>query len=163
MEWQCRNGNFGLQVNLLELTRFWLFKSKSDNLWNFHFKIWHVVTNLTPNLTPCKHSRSIVLSKDTTVNSKDHAHCLKNYPFFSIILCERKGKEERRKEADTSLRSTWYWLWYVTYHSLETYQNWQCFIRNRISRRVMFKHTLSIPEYPEIIRHLHFLQNSSIL
>ena len=50
-----------------------------------------------------------------------------------MFLCEQQ-EEERLKEAGTA--STLYWLWGVTYHSPETYQNWICLIEKRFSRHV---------------------------
>ena len=48
-------------------------------------------------------------------------------------------KEERWKEAGTYTASTRYWLRNVIYQNLESYQNGQCLIENRISRHVMLK------------------------
>ena len=53
-------------------------------------------------------------------------------------MCEQQ-KEERWKEADTYTASTQYWLREVTYHNLDTYQNWQCLIENLISGHVWLK------------------------
>ena len=50
-----------------------------------------------------------------------------------MFLCEQQ-EEERLKEAGTA--STLYWLRGVTYHNLETYQNWICLIEKRFSRHV---------------------------
>ena len=50
-----------------------------------------------------------------------------------MFLCEQQ-EEEWLKEADTA--STRYWLPGVTYHNLETYQNWICLIEKRFSRHV---------------------------
>ena len=55
-----------------------------------------------------------------------------------MFLCEQQ-EEERSKEADTYTASTRYWLRDVTYQNLDTYQNWQCLIENRISRHVWLK------------------------
>ena len=52
-------------------------------------------------------------------------------------------EEERWKEAGTYTASTRYWLGNGIYQNLETYQNKQCLIENRISRHVMLKTYLS--------------------
>ena len=52
-----------------------------------------------------------------------------------MFLCEQQ-EEERWKEADTYTASTRYLLRDVTYQNLDTYQNRQCLIENRISRHV---------------------------
>ena len=55
-----------------------------------------------------------------------------------MFLCGQQ-EEERRKEAVTYTASTRYWLRNVIYQNLETNQNEQCLIENRISRHVMLK------------------------
>ena len=55
-----------------------------------------------------------------------------------MFLCGQQ-EEERWKEAGTYTASTRYWLRNVIYQNLETYQNGQCLIENRISRHVMLK------------------------
>ena len=60
-------------------------------------------------------------------------------------MCEQQGEEKRRKEDDTYTTSTRYWLQDVTYHSLDTYQNWRCLMENWISRHVWLKRYLSFP------------------
>ena len=69
-----------------------------------------------------------------------------------MLLCEQQ--EERWKEADTYTVSTQYWLWDVTYHNLDTYQNWQGLIENRISRHVWLK---------TYLRWSHKLPNSKLI
>ena len=54
-----------------------------------------------------------------------------------MFLCEQQ--DERWKEADNYTLFTRYWLRDVTYHNLDTYQNWQCLIENRISGHVWLK------------------------
>ena len=56
-----------------------------------------------------------------------------------MFLCEQHGEEERWKQIDTYTASTRYWLQDVTYHTLDTYQNWQCLMESQISRRVLLK------------------------
>ena len=73
---------------------------------------------------------------------------------LNIHLCEDKRKrplvripsmflykqqEERWKEADTYTASARYWLRDVSYHNLDTYQNWQCLIENQVSRHKWLK------------------------
>ena len=48
-------------------------------------------------------------------------------------------EEERWKEAGTYTASIRHWLRNVIYQNLETYQNGQCLIEDRISRHVMLK------------------------
>ena len=57
-----------------------------------------------------------------------------------MFLCGQQ-EEERWKEAGTYTASTRYWLRNVIYQNVETYQNGQCLIENRISisRQVMLK------------------------
>ena len=49
-----------------------------------------------------------------------------------MFLCEQQ-EEEQWTRADTYTAPTRYWLWDVTNHGLDTYQNWHCLIENRIS------------------------------
>ena len=73
---------------------------------------------------------------------KESALQLEFYPFSPMILCGQH-EEERWKEAGTYTASTRYWLRNVIYQNLETYQNGQCLIENRISRHVMLKTYIS--------------------
>ena len=77
-------------------------------------------------------------SKYTFVKTKENALQLEFYPFSPSFLCE-KQEEEWWKKTDTHTASTQYWMRDVTYQNLETYQNWKCFIKNRISRHLMLK------------------------
>ena len=60
------------------------------------------------------------------------------HPLSPVFLCEHQ-EEEWSKEADTYTASTQYWLMDVTFHNLETYQNWQCLLENRFSWHVWVK------------------------
>ena len=66
------------------------------------------------------------------------ARYLEIHQFSPMFLCGQQ-EEERWKEAGTFTASTQYWLRYVTYHYLDTYQNGQHLIENRISRHVCLK------------------------
>ena len=55
-----------------------------------------------------------------------------------MFFCGQQ-EEERWKEAGTYTASTPYWLRNVIYQNLETCQNGQCLIENRISRHVILK------------------------
>ena len=80
-------------------------------------------------------------SKYNLVKTKKCTFPLQFHPFSPKFLREPQ-EEEQRKKADTYTASTPYWLWDVTYHSLDTYQNWRCIIDNRNSRHVWIKTTL---------------------
>ena len=85
------------------------------------------------------------LSKYTTVKTKENALLLKFHPCSSIILCEQQGRQQWWKETDNYTESVRYWLRNVTYHSLDTYQNWRCSIESRNSRHVWPKVYLTCP------------------
>ena len=63
-------------------------------------------------------------------------------------------EEERWKEADTYTASLRYWLHDVNYHNLDTFQNWQYLIENRVSRHMWLK---------TYLRWCHKLPNSKLI
>ena len=92
------------------------------------------------------------------MKTKENALQLEFHPFFSMFLCEQQ-EGKRLKEADTYTASTQYWLRDVTYHNLDTYQNWQCLIENRISRHVWLKTYLKCRVVPYIAELKHTLMH----
>ena len=75
-----------------------------------------------------------------------------------MFLCEQQ-EGEWLKEADTYTASTRNWLRDVTYHNLDTYQNWQCLTENRISRHVWLKTYLKCRVVPKIAELKHTLMH----
>ena len=61
--------------------------------------------------------------------------CSKSAVFLEMQLCENK-----RKRSSVRIPSIFSkFMRDVTYQNLETYQNWKCFLENRISRHLMLK------------------------
>ena len=79
------------------------------------------------------------------MKTKENALELEFHPFSPTFLCEQQGEEERWKEDYTYTTSTRYWLQPVTYHSLDTYENWRCSMENRIWGHVWLKKYFKFP------------------
>ena len=105
-----------------------------------------------------KDSRSAVFLRIHLCENKKTALYLEFYPFSPKFLCEQQ-EEERLKEADTYTASYRYWLRDVTYHNIDTYQNWQCLIENRISRHVWLKTYLKCRVVPKVAELKHTLMH----
>ena len=85
-----------------------------------------------------KYSRSAVFLRILLCENKRKRSLVRFLPFSAMFLCEQQ-EGERLKEADTYTASTRYWRRDVTYHNVNIYQNWQCLIKNRISRHMWLK------------------------
>ena len=62
-----------------------------------------------------------------------------------MFLCEQQGEEERCELVDTYTAPTRHWLRHVSYHSVDTFQNWGCLIQNRIARHMWLKTYVRFP------------------
>ena len=87
------------------------------------------------------------------MRTKENALQLEFYPFFPMFLCEQQEKDQW-KEADTYTASTRYWMQYVTYQNLETYQNWKWLTDNQIWRHLVLK---------TYLRWSHILPNPKLI
>ena len=121
------------------------------NVWGM--ALWHH-TNFTDamdrilwNIKASKSAEFLEIHLCENNRKKEDALSLEFHPFSPMFLCEQQGEEERWREVDTCAASTWYWLRDVTYHSLDTYQNWQCLIENWTSWNLWLKNFSSCPLY----------------
>ena len=117
--------------------------NSSLNVWGltlWQHTIFIEVTDRTLRSIKC--SRSAVFLKIHRCENKWKLLLVGN----PSIFCNVFGWETRRRAMERSWHhtaSTRYWLRYVTYHNLDTYQNWQCLIENRISGHAWLKTFLS--------------------
>ena len=113
--------------------------NSSLNVWGIALWQHTIFTEVTDRtLWSMKNSRSAVFYRIQMWEKERKPSLVKNPLFFIKAFCEQQ-ECERLKEADTHTASTRYWLRNVTYHNLDTNQNWQCLIEYRISRHVWLK------------------------
>ena len=111
----------------------------SPNVWRIALWQHTIFTEVMDRtLWSIKCSRLAVFPEKHLCGNKINSLYLEFYPLSPMFLCEQQ-EAERWIAADTYTVSTRYWLRNVTYHNLNTCENWQWLIENRISRIVWLK------------------------